>query len=167
MAKPDETMPADEVVDTIWKLAKSIDFCMFVTWDGERQRARPLSSRPNRAEGRIYFLTDVHGAKDEQVERFPKVTLAYADTRGHDYLAITGTATVSNDRAKIAELWTAADNAWWDSADDPAVRVIAFEPEDAELWKGPNRLVAGAKLLTAAVTGAKPDFGQNVKVDRL
>ena len=33
-------------------------------------------------------------------------------------------------------------------ADDPDVRLmITVDPEDAELWKGPNRLVAGAKLL--------------------
>ena len=72
----------EDAIDRIWELAKSIDFCMFVTWDGERQRARPLSARPNRDEGRIYFLTDVAGAKDEQIEKFPKVTLAFADVEG-------------------------------------------------------------------------------------
>jgi general stress protein 26 len=163
----DKEMSRQDAVDTIWDLAKSIDFCMFVTWDGERQRARPLSSRPNRDEGRIYFLTDVSGHKDEQIEQFPKVTLAYADIRAHDYLAITGHATVSNDREKIRELWSSADEAWWDSADDPAIRVIAVEPDDAELWKGPNRIIAGAKMLAAAVTGAKMEFGENQKVDRL
>jgi general stress protein 26 len=160
-------MSTEEAIDRIWELAKSIDFCMFVTWDGERQRARPLSARPNRDEHRIFFLTDVHGAKDEQIERFPKVTMAFSDIRAHDYVVITGTARVSDDRARIRDLWTRADEAWWDSADDPNIRVIAVEPEDAELWKGPNRLVAGAKMLAAAVSGAKVDFGENRKVDRL
>jgi general stress protein 26 len=167
MPVPDKTISPEEAVDNIWRLAKSIDFCMFVTWDGERQRARPLSARPNRDEGRIYFLTDVSGEKDDQVERFPRVTLAFADVHGHDYVAITGTATVSNDRAKIAELWTAPDRAWWDDADDPAIRLISFDPEDAELWLGPNRVTAAAKLIASAVTGAKSDFGDNVKVDHL
>ena len=61
----------EDAIDRIWELAKSIDFCMFVTWDGERQRARPLSARPNRDEGRIYFLTDAvadhHRLKDQQL----------------------------------------------------------------------------------------------------
>jgi general stress protein 26 len=161
------TMSREDAIDAIWKLAKSIDFCMFVTWDGERQRARPLSARPARDDGRIYFLVDVAGAKDDQIERFPKVTLAFADIRAHDYVVITGTATVSNDRGRIAELWTSADRAWWDGPEDPSLRLIAVTPEDAELWKGPNRLLAGAKLLAAAVTGARPDFGDNVKVDHL
>jgi general stress protein 26 len=160
-------MSTDEAIDRIWELAKSIDFCMFVTWDGERQRARPLSARPNRDEHRIYFLTDVDGAKDEQVERFPKVTMTFSDIRAHDYVVITGHARVSDDRAKIEELWTRADQAWWDSPDDPSIRLITVEPDDAELWEGPNRLVAGAKMLTAAVTGAKVDMGENRKVDHL
>jgi general stress protein 26 len=160
-------MSTEQAIDRIWELARSIDFCMFVTWDGERQRARPLSARPNRDEGRIYFLTDVAGAKDEQIERFPKVTLAFADTGKHDYIAITGDATVSDDRTKIAELWTPADKAWWESEKDPAIRLISVEPHDAELWEGPNRLVGAAKMLVAATTGAKPNFGSNRKVEHL
>ena len=54
-------MTREEAVDAIWELAKSIDFCMFTTWDGERQCSRPLSARPDRAEGRIYFLVDEAG----------------------------------------------------------------------------------------------------------
>lgn len=160
-------MTRDEAVDTIWKLAKSIDFCMFTTWDGERQRARPLSARPDRDEGRIYFLVDEEGEKDEQIAKFPTVSLAFADIRAHDYVAITGKAAVTNDRAKIKELWSRADEAFWDSADDPSIRLLTVDPEDAELWKGPNRLFAGAKMLAAAVTGSKVDFGENRKVDHL
>jgi general stress protein 26 len=162
-----KTLTEAEAVDAIWNLAASIDFCMFVTWDGKRQRARPLSARPNRDDGRIYFLIDVNGAKDNQIDRFPMVSMTFADIRAHDYVAITGKATVSNDRARIAELWTSADEAWWDSADDPDIRLLTVDPEDAELWKGPNRLIAGAKMLAAAVTGAKVAFGENVKVDHL
>ncbi len=167
MTNTDKTMSAEEAVERIWELAASIDICMFVTWDGEHQRARPLSARPNRDEGCIYFLTDVSGAKTEQIDRFPRVTLAFADNRAHDYVVITGTARVTRDREKIKELWSAVDRAWWESADDPAIRVVAVEPEDAEIWKGPNRLVAGAKLLMSAVTGAKGDFGESRKVDHL
>jgi len=165
MAENEKTPSRAEAVDTFWRLAKSIDFCMFVTWDGSRQRARPLSGRPDRDAGRIYFLADAHGAKDGQVERFPKVAPAFADIRSHDYVAITGEATVSDDRAKIAELWTAADRAWWDGPDDSAIRLITVDPEDAELWNGSNRLAAGAKLVAAA--GEEADVGDNVKVNHL
>ena len=163
----DKTLSREEAVDSVWKLVESIDYCMFITWDGERQRARPLSARPNREENRIYFLVDVEGQKDEQIEKFPKVSLAFADVHSHDYLALTGEARVSNDRAKIKDLWTGADTAFWDDDQDPSIRLVTVTPEDAELWLGPNRLVAGAKLLGAALSGAKADFGKNEKVDHL
>ena len=160
-------MPAEEAIDRIWDLAKSIDICMFITWDGSAQRARPLCARPNRDEGRIFSSSTSPAPRTTQIERFPIVTLAFSDIRAHDYVVITGRATVSTDRARIAELWSSADKAWWDSADDPSIRPLTVEPGDAELWNGANRLVAGAKMLAAAVTGAKVDFGENVKVDHL
>lgn len=162
-----DTLSREEAVDSVWKLAESINYCFFITWDGERQRARPLAARPDRAANRIYFLVDVEGQKDEQIEKFPKVSLAFADVKSHDYLALTGEAQVTNDRAKIKELWSGADSAFWDDADDPSIRLVTVTPEDAEIWLGPNRLVAGAKMLGAALTGAKADFGENVKVDHL
>lgn len=162
-----ETLSRDDAVDRIWSLAESIDVCMFVTWDGERQRARPMSARVRREEHRIYFLADEAGAKDDQIERFPIVTLVFSDIHAHDYVVITGKARVSDDRARIHDLWSSADKAWWDSEDDPSIRVIEVDPEDAELWEGPGRVVGAAKMLAAAVTGVKPTFGENRKVDDL
>lgn len=163
----EETMPRDEAVKTAWSLAELIGFCMFVTWDGERQRARPLAARPREEEDAIYFLIDLHGAKDDQIEQFPIVTMTFADIRAHDYVTITGNATVSNDRERIAELWSPADRAWWDSPEDPDIRLITVRPDDAEVWKGSNCIVAGVKMLAAALTGAQPSFGKNAKVDNL
>lgn len=162
-----ETMPREEAVKAVWSLAQSIGFCMFVTWDGERQRARPLAARPREEEGAIYFLIDSHGAKDNQIAQFPIVTMTFADVRSHDYVTITGHATVSDDRERIAELWGPADRAWWESPEDRDIRLITVRPDDAEVWKGSNRVVAGVKMLAAALTGAQPSFGRTAKVDHL
>ena len=51
---------------------------------------------------------------------------------------------------------------------DPAIRVITVTPEDAEALCAlglRDRITAAAKLIASAVTGAKSDFGDNVKVD--
>ena len=154
----------EEARDRVWELAEKIKICMFVTWDGERQRARPLAANVDRDEHAVYFLTDVGGMKDDQIERFPTVTLAFADTGGNKYVSITGEATVDNDRAKIGELWTPDNKAFWDSKDDPDIRLVTVRPEDAEVWDSPGMIVATVKMLTAAVTGAKVELGNNRKV---
>jgi len=150
--------------DKAWDLAESIGFCMLVTWDGERQRARPMAAMVRKHEHAIYFLTDEESAKSHQIERFPIVTLTFADKGKNDYLAITGEADVSNDREKIQELWSPFAKAWWDSPEDPEIRVLKISPDDAELWESPNGPVARTKMLIAAATGGRPDMGDNRKV---
>lgn len=158
-----ELTPA-EVTDRVWELAKAIDFCMFVTWDGAHQQARPLSSRVHRDEHAIYFLVSAEGHKNAQVEQYPTVNLSYSDIGKMKYVSITGTAVISNDRAKIADLWSDFDRAWWDDENDPDIRLLTVTPERAELWDSPGKLVAFATMLTSAVTGAKLDFGDNATV---
>ena len=161
------SLSRDEAIGTMWDIVESIGICMLTTWDGERQRARPVAARPRRDENAIHVLTDEAGAKDDQIRRFPTVSLAFADTRAHTYLALAGHATVSNDREAIRELFDVPDRAWWETADDPAIRLIAFRPEDAELWGGLGRMRTAVALLRAAVFGADPDFGDNIKIDGL
>jgi hypothetical protein len=54
-------------------------------------------------------------------------------------------------------------NGRWGSADDPDIRLITVTPAEGELWDG--RIGATAKMVFAAITGAKPEFGDNAKVD--
>jgi general stress protein 26 len=154
-----------EVQDRIWELAKKIDICMFTTWDGERQRSRPLSARVDQDAHAIYFLVDAEGEKNWQVDKFPWVSCAWADNSNYKYVVISGNAQLSNDRAKIKELWTDFDKAWWENENDPAIRLLTVTPDDAELWDSPGKAVAFAKMAIAAVTGGAPDMGDNQKVN--
>lgn len=154
-----------EAADRIWELAKEIDICMLVTWDGEYNRARPLSARVRRDEDAIYFLVNADSAKNEQLAQYPKVTLAWSDSSRYKYVTASGHAVVTNDREKIEELWEKTDEAWWNDAHDPEIRLITVTPDEGELWDSPGRIVATAKMVFAAVTGAKPEMGDNAKVD--
>jgi general stress protein 26 len=131
-----------EVRDRIWELAEKIDICMFTTWDGQEQQSRPLSARVHQAEHALYFLVDESGEKNEQLKQFPMVSCAWADNGDYKYVLISGRADLSNDRGKIAELWTKADEAWWEGADDPTIRLLTVTPERGELWDSPGKAVA-------------------------
>jgi general stress protein 26 len=154
----------DDHVDRVWELAKRIGIAMFVTWDGKQQRARPLAASVEKDEGAIYFLIDINGEKDDQVSEFPMVSVSFADHKSSKYVAISGKATVSNDRKRIKDLWSPFAKAWWDSPEDPAIRVIKVVPQDAELWDSPGRIVTTISMLAAAVTGRTPKIGENAKV---
>ncbi|HEY4202862.1 MAG TPA: pyridoxamine 5'-phosphate oxidase family protein [Devosiaceae bacterium] len=150
-----------ELEERVWELADKIKFAMFTTWDGSRQGQWPLSATADRDADAIYFLVAESGGKYRHLESFPNVTLGFADTGGNKYVVINGTAALSNDRAKIKELWSPFAKAWWDSADDPDICLLTVKPDRAELWDAPNKIVATAVMLTAAVTGAKPKVGDH------
>jgi len=174
MANEEQHLTPAELADKAWHLAEKIRIALFTTWDGEQQRIRPLSAHVARDEHAIHFLIGVDGGTTlaeatgapsltlaEQIEKYPTVTLAFADPGASDFVSITGIAEVSNDRPKIAELWSPFAKAWWDGPEDPRIRLVTVTPDDAEIWEGPNKLVAYAVMLAAAATGAKPAVGDH------
>jgi general stress protein 26 len=110
----------------------------------------------------ICFLGDAQHHKDEEIEHNPNVGLAFAD--GQKFVSVTGHASVSNDRQKIKELWGPSAKAWWDSPDDPNIRLLTVTPDDAEFWEGPGKIVGTIKMMAAAATNSRPNYGENRKV---
>ena len=159
-------MASDNARDTdrAWELMKKIGFAMLVTHDGEKLRARPMSAYLDRDANAIFFLSDARKHKDDEIAANPNVNLSFADASDQKYVSVTGTAVVSNDRAKIKELFTTTAKAWWDSAEDPNIRVLKFTPDDAEFWDSPGTVISYVKMAAAAVTGSRPDLGTNRKV---
>jgi general stress protein 26 len=164
MAHEEEHLSPAELQKRAWELMKSIQFALFTTWDGQKHAQWPLSATPDRDSGTVDFLVSIKGGKYDHLDEFPAVTLGFADPGGPKFVVVNGRATLSNDRARIKELWSPFAKAWWDSADDPDIRLLTVQPEQAELWDSPNRLVATAVMLTAAVTGAKPPVGDHGSV---
>ena len=165
MAEKEKTTSTAEDIDRVWKLIEKIDLCMLVSRDGEKMRARPMSSHPKQEANRVYFLTDARGHKDEEIQQDEHVCLAYQRPSDGKFLALTGIARVSNDRALIRELWDKDAEAYWNGPDDPGVRAIEVTPEDAQFWEGPHGVVATVQMLLAAATSAPPVLGDQRKVD--
>ncbi|HJU15044.1 MAG TPA: pyridoxamine 5'-phosphate oxidase family protein [Stellaceae bacterium] len=159
-------MTDDRDADRVWELMGKIGFCMLSTHDGEDIRARPMAAHVDRDQRAIYFLTDADSHKDEDIKRNPNVGLAFADAGDQKYVSLTGHAALSNDRQKIKELWSTPAKAWWDSPDDPSLRVLAVTPKDAQYWDSPGSVVSYVKMLAAAITDSRPAVGDsgNVKL---
>ena len=148
-------------IDRAWDLMKKIGFAMLVTKDGAKLRARPMTAYPERNENAIYFLTDARRHKDEEIAGNPDINLSFADASDQKYVSVTGTAAISNDRAKIKRLFSAPAKAWWDSADDPNIRVLKVTPDDAEFWDSPGKVITYVKMAAALATGTHPDVSKD------
>lgn len=145
--------------DVAWDIAASTGTCFLAA--GKHQW--PMSAIVRQDEEAIYFFTNAKHAKIGIIERDGTAQLTFSDHSNNRYLVVDGQATVSNDRAKIDELWGPFAKAWFDDSNNPDIRLIVFKPGAAEYWDGPNSLIAAARMLMASAVGGPPEMGENAK----
>jgi general stress protein 26 len=103
-------------IDRVWDIIEKVSLCMLTTTFAGGLRARPLEARPDRYAGHIYFVTDIHSAKEYEIEATPDVGLVFIDSNDKAYLSITGRACVMLDADKIKAAWRKTDAVWWPGA---------------------------------------------------
>ncbi|WP_409188231.1 pyridoxamine 5'-phosphate oxidase family protein [Bradyrhizobium sp. RDM4] len=159
-------MSKKDPVDRVWDIIQNVGVCMLTTQFGDGLRARPLEARPDRDAGVIFFVTDLHSPKEDEIEAAPDVGLVFIDSSANAYLSITGRASVMRDPDKTRAVWRKTDEVWWPGGPtDPDVSLLRVEPFTAELWDGPaSSAVAAFEFAKARLTGEKPNLGENRKV---
>lgn len=158
-------MSRKEDVDRVWDIVEKVDVCMLTTHFAGGLRARPLEARPDREAGLIFFVTDVHSAKEDEIASAPDVGLVFIDPNEKAYLSITGRASVLRDVEKTKGVWRKTDEVWWPGGPgSPDVSLLRIEPSAAELWDGPaSAAVTAFEFVKARLTGQEPKLGQNRK----
>jgi general stress protein 26 len=159
-------MSKKDNIDRVWDIIEKVSVCMLTTQFVGGLRARPLEARPDRDAGLIFFVTDIHSAKEDEIEATPDVGLVFVDSSDKAYLSITGRASVVRDADKIKAAWRKTDEVWWPGGpDNPDVCLLRIEPFTAELWDGPaSAAVTAFEFAKARLTGAEPKLGENRKV---
>ena len=150
----------------VWEIIEKVGIGMLTTRHDGCLRARPMDARADREAGTLWFVTDVRGAKDDEIEADQEVGLVFIEPSERAYLSITGRARVIRDTSKAQAIWKKTDDVWWpEGPSDPHVRVLRVDPSMAELWDGPsNAAVAAFEFAKARLTGEKPNLGENGKV---
>ena len=159
-------MSTKDPLARVWDIIDRVSVGMLTTRFPDGLRARPLEARPDRDAGLIWFVIDVRGAKDDEVDAAPDVGLTFVDGSRGAWLSISGRASIVRDVSEATEIWKDTDNAWLPGGpDDPNMRLLRVEPSIAELWDGPSSTVATAwEFAKARLAGTKPDLGENRKV---
>jgi general stress protein 26 len=159
-------MSEQDNIDRVWDIIEKVGVCMLTTQFAGGLRARPIEARPDRDAGLIFFVTDVHSAKEDEIEAAPDVGLVFIDPKDKAYLSITGRARVMRDAAKTKVFWRKTDEFWWPGGPtDSDVCLLRIEPLTAELWDGPaSAAVAAFEFARAKLTGEEPKLRENRKV---
>ncbi|WFU75468.1 pyridoxamine 5'-phosphate oxidase family protein [Bradyrhizobium sp. CB2312] len=152
-------------VDRVWDIIEKVGVCMLTTQFAGGLRARPLEARPDREAGLIFFVTDVHSPKEDEIAAAPDIGIVFIDADEKAYLSITGRASVLRDVEKTKAVWRKTDEVWWpDGPGSPDVSLLRIEPSTAELWDGPaSAAVTAFEFAKAKLTGQEPNLGENRK----
>jgi general stress protein 26 len=151
-------------------LARDIEVAMLTTRgrDGHL-RSRPMANQ-RRAEGAdLWFVTTAGSQKLEDIAHDEHVNLAYFKAGSMEWISVAGIATVSRDRAKIAELYAADWKMWFPDAGDPRhgtpddprmvlIGVIIHAAEFLEVNK--SKPVVLYELAKGWLTGKEPEIGE-------
>lgn len=150
------------------ELIKDMRFAMLTHVDGDgRLVSSPMTTQEVEFDGDIYFLAERSSHKGRDIEaRSPaKVNVSYSSDKS--WVSVVGTATIVDDRAKVAELWNTFADPWFEGGpENPNNIAIKIDAESAEYWDSPGaKVVQLAQLVKAKVSGSAPDLGENETVD--
>jgi general stress protein 26 len=149
-----------EAIDKLKKLAEDARICMFVTYIGkEPSPSRPMALQQVDENGALFFFSAASSEKNFQLQNDSGVQLYFANGSASEYLSIYGRATISQDRAKIHELWNSWAKTWFQNGpDDPDLTLIKVQPISCEYWDTKhNKAVQLLKIAASMVTGKTMD----------
>ena len=150
-----------EAVDRIKRTVKKNSTCFFCTAFGIEgsHAARPMGVQHVDDEGNLWFLSSIDSHKNRELDASSSVRLFFQGSEHSDFLELTGTATVSQDRQKIDELWEPLMKTWFTGGkDDPRITVIKFTPTEGYYWDNKHgAAIAFIKMMTGGLLGKTLD----------
>ena len=110
-------------------------------------------------DGVLWFLSANDSHKNDEITRNGKVKLYFQGSAHSDFLHLQGKASISEDKAKIKELWEPVLKTWFtEGENDPRISVIQFVPSEGYYWDTKHGMaVAGIKMLVGAAIGKTLD----------
>jgi general stress protein 26 len=126
-------------------------------------RLVPMSHYTDRKVSVLWFIT----AKDTDLARSvasgPQDAMHVVSDAGQGlYARIHGTLSLSDNRAKLDELWNAVASSWFeDGKQDPDVQLLRLDLTEAEVWATGGSMAFLYQIAKSKITGDKPDMGDH------
>ena len=154
-------------LEKLGDLIKGSRVAMMATLDeDDRLVSRPMSPLKMDAEGVLWFFTDVHSDKVQQIDR---VNLSFSDEGDSIYVSVAGHGEISHKRALMEELWSPFMKPWFpDGLDSPNLALLKVTPQTVEYWDSTHNKMVRMFAAAASVIAGKPiGMGEHGKLSLL
>jgi len=162
-----ENLSNSESLKKMRELVEDIDFCMMLTdLNTKPISAIPMSTKKVDEAGNIWFLSGKNSEHNSNIAKDSKTQLLYSDNSDMEFISIYGSASIHLDKNIIHDLYSKADDAWFEDKNDPNISAIKFSPSEAYYWDTKqNKYLALLKMGMATLTGEKADVGEKGKLN--
>ena len=125
-----------------------------------------MSHYADRDQSVLWFITADGTDLVKAVEGGPQQAVHVVSEGGDKlYARMEGTLELSNDKAKLDEIWNAVASSWFeDGKQDEDVRLLKLKLSTAEVWATTGGLGFLYEVARSKVTGAKPDMGEQYEI---
>ena len=156
-----------ESLKKLKELVDEVKIAMLCTSQKDHLRSRPMSTAQFDDEGNLWFFTNEHSGKADELQVNHQICLSYSLPSKNSYISISGDARIVNDWAKMKELYNPAIKAWFPKGlDDPELALLKVTPHQAEYWdSSSSKMVILYQMAKAIFTGHKYHDGEHGTVE--
>lgn len=161
--------PTAKKLEELYGLIEGIEIAMFTTRRADGQLvSRPMATQKPIQGADLWFVTNIESHKLDELEHDAHVNLGYYDDGSKEWVSVSGTASVSQDRRAIHDLYQADWRAWFGDEggardggpDDPRIALVLVDAQSVVYLKvNEPKPVVLFEVAKAAVTGNPPDIG--------
>jgi general stress protein 26 len=151
----------DDVAQRLWREIDKVKIGMLGLSGDPPRHMQPMTAFCDEGGGPIWFYTrnDTDLARETGAGHAAMFCLMSKD---HEFIAcIAGRLALDHDRERIDRFWNPVAGAWFpEGKDDPALTMLRFDPEDAQVWLSrANPVRFGFEVAKANLTRSPPDVG--------
>ena len=169
-------MPAaiQKKLDELYDLIGDMEIALMTTRRADGHLVtRPMATQSHGPLADLWFVTNIEAHKTDEIEHDPHVCLGYYDDGSKEWVSVSGTATITQDRAKIRELWAPDWKAWFEDEggdrdggpDDPRLALILVDAHTVHYMKAKHsKPVTLFEIAKGMVTGDTPDLGREERL---
>ena len=156
-------------IDELYDLIAGIEVAMLTTRRADgRLVSRPMATQ-ERADGAdLWFVTDFETHKIDELEHDANVNVSYYRDRTREWVSVSATARITQDRARIHEMYRPDWRMWFvkvddvrdGGPDDPRLALVMIEADSVVYMKQdkPTPVIL-FELVKSFVTGDRPEIG--------
>lgn len=150
------------------EMVKDSKICMLITSEEgeENLSGRPMGINEIDEDGTMWFFTKKSSHKVDEVSKSKKVSIAIANNDSNNYLMIHGSGSLSDDKAKMKELWSPIMKAWFPKGlEDDDMVLIKVVPSEVNYWdSSSSKMVVLFNMIKAIVKGEEYSEGEHGKI---